>query len=445
MAGCSLIYKNYQKNQILGVTLSKEHANTAEVQEIVKRYKNACYMIFLLFIGLSLLLLIDGISSYAEFYMLVLVIGNLFAHWLIIHHYEQKLLLIKKNNKWIYQSTKVVTVDLNVTKEKGKSSVSVIWSWGFFCLSFIPTIYLLLNTRSQGSYPLLLSLIGPLTQLSTIYLYHKMRYQHALVMSDDSETNKACARAEERINTMTATLSALTMLVFWILFSFSMIYTSNELFSVLPAVLLVTVMLIVTSWQQKSIRTIENRYFSEESLGNDGIYEQESTWKWGFYNNPSDPRIMVPKRIASMGWTINIGTPIGKVLGFGTYALILVVLLVVLLGGEKDYRIIQIGSEIKIDAAMYDMTVQKDQVVSVSVIETIPRGSRTNGYGGMNKSFGHFSLSGYGKCMLYVYNKVDRYIVIELDGSNPSYVIVNDKSEEKTDELFQSINQWLED
>jgi hypothetical protein len=44
-----------------------------------------------------------------------------------------------------------------------------------------------------------------------------------------------------------------------------------------------------------------------------------------------------------------------------------------------------------------------------------------------------------------VYNKVDRYIVIELDGSNPSYVIVNDKSEEKTDKLFQSINQWLED
>jgi len=68
-------------------------------------------------------------------------------------------------------------------------------------------------------------------------------------------------------------------------------------------------MLIVTSWQQKSIRTIENRYFSEESLGNDGIYEQESTWKWGFYNNPSDPRIMVPKRIASMGWTINIVHP----------------------------------------------------------------------------------------------------------------------------------------
>lgn len=441
MAVSSLFYKNHQYNQILGVTISKEHARTSEVREIVKRYGRACYIVLLLSSGFSFLLY--RIHSYAEFYMLILVIGNLFANWFMIHQYEQKLLLLKKSNNWVYQSNHVVTVDLNVTKEKGKSSVSVIWSWGFLCLSFIPTIYLLLNAKAQGTYPIFLSFIGPLIQLTTIYLYHKMKYQHTLVLSDDSETNKACARAEERINTMAATLSGLAMLVFWILFSFSIIHTNNGVLSVLPAVLLAGAMLFIASWQQKKIRAIESKFFKEESLGGDGVYEQESTWKWGFYYNPSDPRIIVPKRVANMGFTINIGRPIGKVLGCGIFVMIFAILFVVLYSGTKDYTITSNNTQIMIDAAMYDMNIQKDQVVSISVAEQIPSGTRTNGYGGMAKRFGNFSLNGYGKCKLYLYNKVHKYIVIEMEGSNPGYVIVNDNSEEKTDQLYQTLKQWF--
>lgn len=445
MAASSLFYKNYQNNQILGVTLSKEHTKTSEVQGIIKSFSKACYMVLLLFAALSLLLLVDGFHSYAEFYMLILVIGNLFANWFIIHQHEQKLLITKKNNNWIYQSKHVVTVDLNVTKEKGKSSVSVIWSWGFFCLSFIPAIYLFLNTKAQDTYPILLSLIGPLTQLTTIYLYYKMKYQHAIVLSDNSETNKACASAVERINTMAATLSGFAMLVFWILFSFSIIHTSNGFLFVIPAVLLVTAMLFIASWQQKKIRIIESNFFNEETLGNDGVYEQESTWKWGFYYNPNDPRIMVPKRVASMGFTINIGRPIGKALCFGIYAMILAVLFVTLFSGAKDYNITSNNTQIMIDAAMYDMNIQKDQVASVSITDHIPSGTRTNGYGGMKKRFGNFSLNEYGKCKLYLYNTVHKYIVIEMKDTNPSYVIVNDKTEEKTEGLYQTLEQWFEE
>ncbi len=445
MAVCSSFYKNHQNNQILGVTLSKEHAKTSEVREIVKGFSRACYILLGFSIGLTFLLLVEAIHSYAEFYMLILVLGNLFANWFLIHQYEQKLLLTKKKNNWIYQSNHIVTVDLNVTKEKGKSSVSVLWSWGFFCLSFVPTIYLLLNTKAQGTYPIFLSLIGPLTQLTTIYLYHKMKYQHALVLSDDSETNKECAKAEERINTMAATLSGLAMLVFWILFSFSIIHTNNSTLSVLPAILLVGAMLFIGSWQQKKTRFIESKFLKEESLASDGVYEQESIWKWGFYNNPNDPRIIVPKRVANMGFTINIGRPLGKVIGLGIYAMILVILFFVIFSGTKDYKITSSGSQIMIDAAMYDMNIQKDQIVSIYVTDQIPSGTRTNGYGGAAKRFGNFSLNGFGKCKLYLYNSVHKYIVIEMEESNPSYVIVNDKTEDKTDDLYQMLEKWFEE
>jgi uncharacterized membrane protein len=31
----------------------------------------------------------------------------------------------------------------------------------------------------------------------------------------------------------------------------------------------------------------------------------------GLYYDESDPRLWVPKRIASMGWTVNVGHPFG--------------------------------------------------------------------------------------------------------------------------------------
>ena len=94
---------------------------------------------------------------------------------------------------------------------------------------------------------------------------------------------------------------------------------------------------------------------------------------------------------------------------------------------------------------MYDLSIEKNQILSVATVESLPRGSRTNGYGGANKSFGHFNLDGYGKCMLYVYKQVGQYIVLELEGDNPGYVIVNDKTPGETEDLYRSIQQWLAD
>jgi len=233
------------------------------------------------------------------------------------------------------------------------------------------------------------------------------------------------------------------MLVFWFLFNFFILYTKSSILIVLPAVILVTKLIVIAYWQQKKSRTAENHFFGTELKDGSDLFEQDSTWKWGCYYNPNDSRIFVPKRIAGMGWTINIAHPVGKGMGLGILILVLVVFISVFYGGAKDYVITENGSQISIDAAMYDLSIEKNQILSVSTIDSLPRGSRTNGYGGANKSFGHFNLDGYGKCMLYVYKQVGQYIVLELEGDSPGYVIVNDKTPEETEELYRDIQQWL--
>ncbi len=445
MAAFALLYKNHQNNQVLGVTLSATHAQSMEAQDIISGYKRVCYLILLLSAGLSLLLLLQAVRPYVEFIMLILVMGNLFVNGLAVHRYQRKLLALKAEKDWIYQRSRIVSVDMNVVREKGKAGVSAVWAWLMLLLSFAPTVYLLFSAEMRALYPVGFSLIGPFCQLNMVFLYYHMRNSHTPALSADTEINKAFARTQERIRTMAATLSALSMLVFWFLLSLAIVHTRAGVVIVAPIIILISALLIIAYWQQKKIRAAEHYFYGAELQDDSHLSEQNASYKWGCYYNPNDSRIFVPKPISGMGWTINIAHPVGKAIGFAIIALVLAILIFVFYGSTKDYVITENGTQITIDAAMYDLSIDKDRILDVTTLDSLPRGSRTNGYGGASKSYGHFMIDGYGKCMLYVYNQGGRYIVLELDGDDPGYVIVNAKTPQETDALYQDIMRWLAD
>ena len=48
-----------------------------------------------------------------------------------------------------------------------------------------------------------------------------------------------------------------------------------------------------------------------------------SPWKLGlFYYDPADPRILVPKRIPVLGWTINFANKVSWAIAFGIVVLV---------------------------------------------------------------------------------------------------------------------------
>ncbi|MGI5902064.1 MAG: hypothetical protein ACOX7U_06285 [Desulfitobacteriia bacterium] len=143
MAAFTLFYTKDQNHQVLGVTLSDAHVQAPEVQDMLSRYKQVCIFIFLLSGGLSLLLLLPALGFYFEFFLLMLVLANLFFNWFVIHKYQQKLQALKREKGWIYQQSRIITVDMNVVREKGKAGVSSVWVWLFWLLSFLPMVYLL--------------------------------------------------------------------------------------------------------------------------------------------------------------------------------------------------------------------------------------------------------------------------------------------------------------
>ena len=437
MTAGSLYSAQYHDHQILGVVLSKVHSQHEEVKKILVHFAKTCWIVLLLSAACSLLLYVEPIRNHADFIMILMMMANLFANWLIIDQYQMRLQHIKEQNNWIYPQKNIITVDLDDARDSGKSSLSPVWVWLFLLLSFFPTVILFFHPDTRQSYPIVFSLIGPLCQLSFVYLFYQMRNRHS------DTVNALLAQQEERINSIGATFSALAMLVFWLLFSVAIVFARGSLSILAPIIILIITTFGIAHWQQNKINNLEEKFIDDLPEEQESAGKQQILWKWGFYYNPGDPRILVPKRMAGMGWTINIGRPVGKLVCFGIMAALLIVICITAYGGSKDYQVSVSGPKVNIDAAMYDMSFKKNEVKSVTIRNELPEGTRVNGYGGANQSYGHFFLKGYGTSMLYIYNNVDRYIVVQLKGNNPGYVIFNEKTAVQTNTLYHTISSWL--
>ncbi len=61
-------------------------------------------------------------------------------------------------------------------------------------------------------------------------------------------------------------------------------------------------------------------------------------WELGFYMNPQDPGLFVPKRNPNSGWTFNIGHPKGR---FVAASFLLGVALLMVLGGVVPFLVLR--------------------------------------------------------------------------------------------------------
>ena len=50
--------------------------------------------------------------------------------------------------------------------------------------------------------------------------------------------------------------------------------------------------------------------------------DDDALWKWGFYVNPADPRVLVDKRMG-IGGMLNVGHPVGRLIVIAFVAVVL--------------------------------------------------------------------------------------------------------------------------
>lgn len=442
-AASALLYKQYCYHHILGITFSRVHARHPDVKKTIHSFTLACIGVLTLSIVLGALTLLPFFKNDAELLMFSYIGLNLFLNGFIVVFYQKKLRRIKEQNKWIYPRAETdYTKSASSTKQK-RNGVSSLFIWLFFGISFIPLILLFLRPDLQVNYPIGMALIGPVCQLITIFPYYKTWQRYSRPVSTNEEVNHWFLQQEDKIQAHSAFACSLSMLIFWLTFYFAMTQNQFQFFIFIPVFFFIISLIVIGYWQQDKTAKLEDDFYQKVPEEEDKAEEQDSYYVLGFYINPEDPRFLVPKRSPNMGWTINMGNMAGKLTGAVILIFTLGVIGLSIYSSQKDYNITVQGSSLVIDAAMYDMSVSREDIISASIINQLPANRRTNGYGGMKKSFGHFFVEGYGKTMFYVYNDVGEYIMIQLKDRNPGYIIMNEKTTEETRTLYQNINDWF--
>lgn len=437
----SLIETKPNKNILLGVTLPLAHQKDAQVLAIVKKHQKQS----LLMCGAAVLLALPLVwfpayMSLFIFYIVVWFAGCFTAYTKLCTARMQELYALKQEKEWFVGGVRTVNIDTEVSRQKDKMPVSAFWFLPAFLLATAAPLYLVLSKNTV--IPLWSSLFAFVFPLIGLFMYWLYLSRPTEVFCESSEVNLACNRVWRRrwslccavIGNACAALSLLAILLM----------ARNPTAS-LPVFLLTAISFLIVFcavfFTCQSVRDTQNRYLAladHPMLADDDVY-----WLHGFYNNPNDPRINVEKRFG-IGFTINLGNPKAKVIA----GCIIAVTAVFLIGMFSLFLafdtaafapVIESGA-VTIKAPVYSEAFTIDEIQEIEEIQSIPAGTRTNGLGSSSLLVGHFSLSGYGKSMLFVYNDKPPYLAIHL---KDRVVILNGKTPEETRQYHRLLTQEI--
>lgn len=419
----SFLYIRPNNQQLLGITFSQSDQQKPEVVALLKQFKRSVLIVFVGSIIVSVLLMHDIFYDVYEVVMIVSFMLNISLNWILINSYQNKLEAYKKAHDLYYHNDHKVRVDLGVLTSSKEGKISSTYLYVMLILSLVPLLI--------HDIPLIARCIGPIIMLFPLYVYYKQVPPSHL--NTDSKINVEMSIRINKIQSISATLIGLLMLVFYLILVFGAQKNSPLLLFIGSGILMLGITLIAV-WQTRQIREVES------VSGEDYLQDTSKMYRWGAYYNPNDKRLFVPKRVSSMGMTINAAHPLGKALMASIILLILWILIFLGYSTFSDYKYQIDAQQIVIDAPMYDRSINKEDIVSIEKVNSIPQGIRSNGFGGLKKNFGHFSLDTYGNVMLYIYNDVDNYIIVK---TKDQTFIFNDTSVDATDTLYDDITAWL--
>lgn len=158
------------------------------------------------------------------------------------------------------------------------------------------------------------------------------------------------------------------------------------------------------------------------------------------YNNPNDRSVMVPKRLW-IGTPINIGTKTGKSIYYGLFVFVALLLTgTAWMGVQTDFSTPALTTDtngrISIEYPMYNYSFAMKDVQELTLVDSLPRGRRTNGVATDTVAIGNFKFDGFGKSKVYLVKNSPPYIVIKLPDV---YVLYNNKDATETERLYAEL------
>lgn len=430
-------------NVLLSVTLPLEGLKNKEVLEIVSGYKKSNIKFI---IGSSIAFIPSLFMTYmscAFLYLFLWTLVLVYGSNKISIKYNEKLMNIKRKNNWFLPSKHLITIDTEVSRMKDKMIISKLWFIPSIIMSIVPIVIAFNEVDIWGSSIIVMSCTSLISTVVFILIYRRYSVQRTEVFCEDTKVNLACNTIYKRTWTSgcvtAATIQSISMIL---LFLVLMMDINNEILFVLIVMIPAVIVALGIYYINNKVRSEQNRLISTSEKP---IYtDNDEYWKNDVYNNPNDRRVMIEKRVG-YGLTYNVATRKGKIITYGSYVFsIFVPLAIIVMLFAFDFTKFKLEVDnnlVSISAPIYGTTFNIDDIEEVKMIDSFPKLLRTNGAGTDRYSLGNFSVDGYGKSKLYIYNQNPPYIAIKLKGE---YVFINGTTEDETNEYYEVLMKSLE-
>lgn len=424
-----------KQNIILNLTLPKDAQKDSRVLEITGQFKRAILLVNLAALAFGIPLIFIPLPSILLILFSVWAVVAILVNNRILFTFNRRLAALKKQNQWFVGNTHTITIDVEVSRAKNTMPVSRLW--------FLPSLAASLALLAFGLVaqetliPGIIALGGNLLFLA---LYSVSSRERARAYCEETEINMACHKLSIRLWTLCwVTLAGVQTLL---MIGLSLFLDSPALFlSIMGLGVSLNIAIIILT--HRKVRTSQNLLL--EGAKTPIYVDEDYYWQGSFYNNPNDSRTMVEKRIG-YGQTINIATKKGKIAYYGLIiglpALLLAMFLTFVSFDTAEFDLTIADNQVYIHAPMYKYDFSVSEIRSVTTIDNLPHGTRTNGAATSKYNLGNFRLNSYGASKMYVYKDQQAYVVVELPDL---YVFITGKTPERTQEIYEILLENTEE
>lgn len=424
---------SYNNGKILLTTIPINEVDSKEVQEISKKGLKSFKLLHLVFFIISFLPLLTKTDIEILFF-----IGIIFAYLISLgflsNKYIKQMRKLKKEKNFASFTRKYV--DLSVSKEIDKQKLPIfVW--------LIPFVVFIGGFSIFGTFSdmeLILFICLSTTLIAMIFMGLFWRRSKISVISDNKEKNLyinkiKIIKLQNKIFTLVNVYSVLFLVLIYL--------QKMDKYSFLPfgaSIILITFFIFyiistVNKIDMEISSNIEDDKFVED---------QDEYYDIFGYKNPNDPRLLVSDPMNTGNTIINRGNKKGKILfAFSNIIVAFVIIIALALTFEKDWKV-EISDTVKISTMLYKENIKQSDIENLELLDKFPkkRAIRINGGATKEKSYGNFSLEGEGNVRLYVFNKTDKVIKISRKNEKPVYI--NMRTNEKTEELYEKLKNFVD-
>lgn len=416
----------YENGYVLATTMSYAQFQSDEVQEILNHEKEMRKKICIVSLFFPLLMFVTKSEVFIMYIFIVSVLGVSMGMGYSTYLSMRKLRALKKS--WNVDDAKVLFVDVVANMEIEKAKISKY----FYILPIILLLPSLLKFKIN-TLAFTIIVTGLINVLLFLFFAFILRRRGNTVYTSDRDENiRRNLRAKvypERVAIILATIFAgITSVLVLAMDGFI-----GSKFILWYLVAEMAVVLSYTIYLVKSEQKIDEEFISSE----DDFYDLFG------YNNPNDPRILVPSKLNIGNMEINRGNKAGKAIYLISTILIIALLLSVgYFLTPSTYNYDFRGDRLEIHAKVYSDKIDFSDVENLELLDEFPKVEmiRTNGAAIESQGYGNFEMSGIGPVRLYIYRNVDK--VIHMKTKNKNFYF-NMEDDEKTIELYNKIKSNL--